>query len=445
MLNHNWLLVIADIFVSKAIRIMTEDHVDDHYDEIDESDDGNEDEYKEENCHYCGEENVTADMVNCPQCEEDLDEDGIIPGWICKGCCEQLFLENPKDCIDTCGNDEVILNIKKHPEKCLNLSALKKTEVDGQPVYINDGNNYYVSLEAQQAFERFKPLNVVDSIFIDQNENYENASIVYAKDNLGNITSYSIQFFKELKELFKIFNYWGLEMFNKPDGPIVMLYQNDELSIGAVLAPQEMQGDGINAIGLEILERIKEKRDKAEDFFGVQIIPNHENLKEQLQLLSEDELINQVLVPMLDAMGFKNVKSISFHGPGEAGGDFHPFYKTGDFSKIIYYSAQVKAVKIHCKSGVKEGNVNQIIDQMKKLFRTPFKAFIDNTEKRITHAFVFCSQDIIGEARDQLFNAFHNKQHISLVEIDDIVKAVNQHNLTDQVMTYCNNRKKDKK
>lgn len=64
-----------------------------------------------------------------------------------------------------------------------------------------------------------------------------------------------------------------------------------------------------------------------------------ENLKTKIQAFSEDELINVVLVPILCAQGFKGVKPISFHGPGESGGDFHPFYKPDEFGKIVYYSA----------------------------------------------------------------------------------------------------------
>ena len=140
-------------------------------------------------------------------------------------------------------------------------------------------------------------------------------------------------------------------------------------------------------------------------------------------------------------MDFKGVKAISFHGPGECGGDFNPFYKIREFGKIVYYSAQAKAVKIHSKAGKKSGSVNELIDQMKKLFRTPFTSFIDNTEKKIAHAFIFCSNDFSPEAKKQLFLEFDNKQSISLIDIDDLISVILDKDLVETVLNFC--RKKN--
>lgn len=170
--------------------------------------------------------------------------------------------------------------------------------------------------------------------------------------------------------------------------------------------------------------------------------PHKEELKSMIQRLSEDELITVVLCPLLSSLGFKGVKRISFHGPGESGGDFHPFYKTNEFGKIVYYSAQAKAVKIHSKAGVKEGNVNQLIDQLKKLFRTPFKSFIDNTEKRISYAFVFSSRDITPEARDQFFHEIKNSQNVSFIDVDDMINFIVDRGLTDQILRYWERKQK---
>jgi hypothetical protein len=78
-----------------------------------------------------------------------------------------------------------------------------------------------------------------------------------------------------------------------------------------------------------------------------------------------------------------------------------------------------------------------LIDQVKKLFRSSFPSLIDNTEKRITHAFVFCSQEITNEAQEQLFREFENRQQISLIDIDDIVNATLEKGLASQILDCC--------
>jgi len=130
------------------------------------------------------------------------------------------------------------------------------------------------------------------------------------------------------------------------------------------------------------------------------------------------------------------VKPVSFHGPGESGGDFHPFYKIDEFGKIVYYSAQAKATKIHATASKDTGNVNQVINQVNELLRTTFKSFNDNTERKITRAFIFLSQDIAPDARNQLFFEYENTQKVSLIEIDDLITAVLEKGLSDQILGY---------
>jgi hypothetical protein len=197
--------------------------------------------------------------------------------------------------------------------------------------------------------EPFKPLNVVTETFSDEEE-----GLLYAKDNQKSVILYSLDSVEEILERLKIFEGWGTEEFCIPNGPFCIVYQIAGLSIGAMLAPIIKDEFDLNKTGIDIATKYKEKYSEAEDFFGVEVRPNRENLKTKIQSLSEDELINVVLVPILCAQGFKGVKSVSFHGPSESGGDFHPFYKIDEFGKIIYYSAQAKARKIHANAIAKK-------------------------------------------------------------------------------------------
>ena len=248
--------------------------------------------------------------------------------------------------------------------------------------------------------------------------------------------------YREITERFSKFRYiFSPELFCIPNGPLCILYDIGGLSYGAVLNNLNTNTDSdMHEIGVEIAKKSKEQYSKAEKFFDVNISPDREKLKEKIESLLEDELIKVVLVPILIAQGFKGVKPVSFHGPGESGGDFHPFYKIEDFGKIIYYSAQAKAVKIHGKSATKEGNVNELIRQMEELFRATFISFNDNTRRKITRAFIFTSKDIAPDARKQLLDEYENGQYVTIVEIDDIVTAALENDLADQIFNFVSKK-----
>jgi len=388
-------------------------------------------------CQSCGFEGEIEHMVDCPKYSDDLGRKGIVPGWIHDGCCEDEFVANPKECVESCDNENLFQNIKDHFEKCVNVEGLVKTEMrGGVPVFMSQDRVFGITSQMGKFLESLKPLNIVTDVFLDK----EN-SMVYVKDNQKNVNVYPLPLYEEIESRFSSFWPFIREEFCIKDGPLFLVYRFGTLSIGAMIAPRITETD-IDNVGVNVAAKYKNRYLEAEEFFGVVLQPHREDLKSMIQKLSEVELITAVLCPLLNSLGFKGVKPISFHGPGESGGDFHPFYKTNEFGKIVYYSAQAKAVKIHSKAGVREGNVNQLIDQIKKLFRTPFISFIDNTKKRISLAFVFCSQRITPEARDQLFNEIENRQTISFVDIDDIVSSVLEQRISEQILEYCRGKER---
>jgi len=388
------------------------------------------------NCEICGSDSEIEFMVDCPKYAEDI-EKGIISGWVHEDCCEESFKSEPDQCIESCDNENLFRNIAKHFEDCVNVEGLVKTDKQGISVFMSQGNTFGITSQMDKFLETFKPLNVVTSIFLDR----EN-EMVYTKDNQKNTNVYSLALYEEIEDRFHSFWTVEPEKFCIKEGPFFLVYRFSNVTVGAALAPRISESDtDTSDRGVEVATTYKEKYLEAEQFFGVALQPQKEDLKARIQGLSEDELINVVLCPLLTSLGFNGVKPISFHGPGESGGDFHPFYKVNEFGKIVYYSAQAKAVKVHSKAGVKEGNVNQLIDQIKKIFRTPFKSFIDNAEKRISYAFIFCSQDITPEARDQLFHEIENSQNINFVDIHDIANLVIEKGISSEIVKYC--RKKE--
>jgi hypothetical protein len=392
----------------------------------------------ERNCSRCDECGYLKEMIDCPRCEEDMEEKGVAPGWLHRECCEDIFLEDPKGCGECCQNTEFGDNVRKHFEACVNLQKLNKsTTKQGIEIFKPEEDSYIITAQMDKLIEPLKPVNVVAETFLDLD-----AELLYVKDNQKNIIEYPLSVFREVKERFSELSGYEPELFySTSKGFLFIVYHIGDVFYGGVISgPSVEETENTRKDGLYIALKAKEKYYQAERFFDVKVSPNREELKIKIQSLSEDDLIKVVLVPTLCAQGFKGVKPVSFHGPGEKGGDFSPFYKIEEFGKIIYYSAQVKAVKIHAKSAKHEGNVNELINQMDELFRTSFNSLTGNAQTRITRAFIFLSQQIAPDARDQLFYKYENRQVVTIVEIDDVVTAVIDAGIADQIVNYVNTK-----
>ena len=70
-------------------------------------------------------------------------------------------------------------------------------------------------------------------------------------------------------------------------------------------------------------------------------------LRERIEVLSEDDLIRFILLPLLARMGFDRLRRVDFHGPGEFGSDILPFRYRTPLGTIEYYALQAKVVPIH--------------------------------------------------------------------------------------------------
>jgi hypothetical protein len=81
----------------------------------------------------------------------------------------------------------------------------------------------------------------------------------------------------------------------------------------------------------------------------------------EVRNLMEDRLTDQVIIPLLEKMGFKNISLT--HGPLEKGKSLW-FYKENDFEEREYTGVQVKAADIHGSAG-KTGNAGEIAETAK--------------------------------------------------------------------------------
>lgn len=88
----------------------------------------------------------------------------------------------------------------------------------------------------------------------------------------------------------------------------------------------------------------------------------------EIKKLSEEELSTQIIMPLLKKLDFKSV--IYTCGVDEFGRDI-VFYDIDAFGNKKWKGAQVKAANIHATLS-REGNVQEIINQIQEAFDNPY-------------------------------------------------------------------------
>lgn len=163
----------------------------------------------------------------------------------------------------------------------------------------------------------------------------------------------------------------------------------------------------------------------------------------RLSNLTEDELIDQVLIPLFSRMGFRGARRITHHGPNELGLDIRPFYETDKFDHRIYYGAQAKASDIHTTSGKLEGNAEGICNQLKVAIDSKFIDEEDNEEKEIDRVMLITSKKVNDLARKVFRKNFPNRQ---LIILDGTILAsyIVQYDLVDNILETRRKPKKAK-
>ena len=180
----------------------------------------------------------------------------------------------------------------------------------------------------------------------------------------------------------------------------------------------------------ELLRRFAEEIDTYNQLFQMILMPvDDAQILEILHALKEDELINDVVVPLLEEMGFKFVSSVTHHGIGELGKDIKPFYAENAFGIREYYAVQTKATRIHSTSG-KKGHVNEVIDQMKTALIMPFLDPSDNAQKRIDHFLVITSHDFTVDARKQIEEIVKGKREVMPINDQMLIRFLKKYSGT---------------
>ncbi len=201
----------------------------------------------------------------------------------------------------------------------------------------------------------------------------------------------------------------------------VVLDPNQIIDTWEVENPEEVD------LHRELLSDFADEIDAYNQLFQMLLMPVDDvRLISILHSLKEDELINDIVVPLLDEMGFKSVASVAHHGVGELGKDIKPFYTENPFGIREYYAVQTKAARIHSQSG-KKGNVNEVIDQIKTARIVPFVDPTDNSKKKIDHLLIITSHGFTVDAQRQIEETVEGKREVMLMDDQMLLRLLRKH------------------
>lgn len=142
---------------------------------------------------------------------------------------------------------------------------------------------------------------------------------------------------------------------------------------------------------------------------------NSNNKLEILRKFSEEQLIDDVIIPLLEHMGFKDI--VKVHGQIEKGMDII-FYEESKFGNREYTGVQAKAVNIHGSAG-KSGNATEILTQAQQAFSYDFTNVYDGKLKNINKFLVITSRDIIPTAKKSIEDQLRNLGFYKVINFFD--------------------------
>lgn len=138
--------------------------------------------------------------------------------------------------------------------------------------------------------------------------------------------------------------------------------------------------------------------------------------KEYIQNLTENELRNQIVIPLFQAM-----KSIVYetHGALEFGKDLI-VYNRDSTGETVYSAIQIKAKDIHGKTET-SGNIRTIIHQCESAFEIPFIDTNDGSQKFVEKVFVVTSGKITPSAANIISYALRKHGAVRFWDIERLV------------------------
>lgn len=144
-----------------------------------------------------------------------------------------------------------------------------------------------------------------------------------------------------------------------------------------------------------------------------------------LDQCSEDDLIEEVLIPMFRQLGYQRITATGHKDKAlEYGKDIWMRY-TLPTQHILYFGIQAKKGKLDASGATKPGNANVAEIYNQALMMLAHEIFDPETNRRVLvdHAFIVAGGEITKAARNWLGNALdaHKRSQIMFMDRDDIL------------------------
>lgn len=158
-----------------------------------------------------------------------------------------------------------------------------------------------------------------------------------------------------------------------------------------------------------------------------------DRLRTRIEDLSEDQLIDRVLLPLLSRMKFERLRRVTFHGPGEFGSDVLPFRTRTPLGTFEYYALQAKAVAIHGTAS-KPGNAPELMSQATQALAVSFVDDLDNERKHLDKFIIATNKGITGSARQYIESAIEGRRKLIFLDGDSLIQLIRDHGLVQYIL-----------
>lgn len=152
-------------------------------------------------------------------------------------------------------------------------------------------------------------------------------------------------------------------------------------------------------------------------------LKRREDLSNYLNSASEDEFIENILVPMFSQLGFTRI-SVSGHKDKalEYGKDLWMKYQLPT-SHFLYFGVQAKKNKLDAAGKSKNQNISEVINQIRMMLDSPVWDPETNKKNLLDHVFIASGGEITKQARAWLGQHLdqESRRHVLFLDREDIL------------------------
>ncbi|MBN8837666.1 MAG: hypothetical protein J0I09_10420 [Sphingobacteriia bacterium] len=144
---------------------------------------------------------------------------------------------------------------------------------------------------------------------------------------------------------------------------------------------------------------------------------NRSLIKDYLSNLSEDELIEQVIIPLLNLSGYILYRLVT-HGPGEHGKDIIFYRHVPLLYDHEFVIVQAKAEKVNTH------NVEQFAQQCLRAFKVPFNSISGDEKKKANYVLFINSMEHTNDATAEFPSLIENNNNIKILSQQNLIEII---------------------